>query len=70
VSPWRAYPTRALASMLVAQQFETLGWRLAPFDRNPEVAAFLGVLHDELRERRWLTQWLPATIDQPSAGAS
>jgi tetratricopeptide (TPR) repeat protein len=62
--------TRALGSMLVVQQLETLGHQLAPFERNTNVAAFIAVLHDELRERRWLARWLPADPDQSSTGAS
>ena len=61
--------TRALGSMLVVQQLESLSHRLAPFERNTDVAAFVAVLRDELRERRWLAQWLP-DVDQPGAGAS
>jgi transcriptional regulator with XRE-family HTH domain len=62
--------TRALGSMLVVKQFESLGHRLAPFAHHTDVTAFLAVLRDELRERRWLGQWLPTDTDQPRTGAS
>lgn len=62
--------TRALCSMLVVKQLEALGHRLAPFERNTDVAAFVAILRDELRERQWLVQWLPTDTDQPSTGSS
>ncbi len=61
--------TRALGSYLVVQQLEELDQLLAPYRRNPDVATFLDHLREELRERRWLTQWLPpAEPDPTSAG--
>jgi transcriptional regulator with XRE-family HTH domain len=58
--------TGALSSMLVLRQLEALSPRLAPFDRNAEVAAFLTVLQGELRERKRLL----ADLDQPRTGVS
>jgi hypothetical protein len=52
--------TRALGSYLVVQQLEELDRLLTPYRRNRDIAEFLGHLTEELRERRWLTQWLPA----------
>ncbi len=62
--------TRALASVLVVQQFEALDRRLIPYRDNTDVAVFLEVLREELRDRRWLTQWLPTDPDQPGTGSS
>ena len=52
--------TRALGSYLVVQQLEELDRLLSPYRRNRDVAGFLGHLAEELRERRWLAQWIPA----------
>lgn len=62
--------TRALGSALVVQQLEALAGRLAQHRDNTDVTALLEVLHDELRERRWITQWLPTESDQSSTEAS
>ena len=62
--------TRALGSVLVLQQLKALDRRLALHRDNTDVTAFLDVLRDELRERRWLTQWLPTEPDQTRTGAS
>lgn len=51
--------TRSLGSYLVVQQLEELERLLGPFRRNRDVAAFLDTLSVELRERRWLADWLP-----------
>jgi tetratricopeptide (TPR) repeat protein len=52
--------TRSLGSYLVVQQLDELERLLGPFRRNRDVAAFLDILSAELRERRWLANWLPA----------
>jgi transcriptional regulator with XRE-family HTH domain len=62
--------TRALGSILVVQQLETLGRRLAPFHRNTDVAAFVALLHAELHERRRLLQGPPPVTGQRSTEAS
>jgi hypothetical protein len=53
--------TRALGSYLVVQQLEQLNRLLAPYRRTRDVAHLLDHLEAELRERRWLAQWLPTT---------
>jgi len=52
--------TRTLGSYLVVQQLEELDRMLAPFAGDRDVAAFLECLRDELRQRRWLSQSVPA----------
>jgi hypothetical protein len=52
--------TRTLGSYLVVQQLEELDRLLSPYRRNREVSHFLGHLAEELRQRRWLAQWIPA----------
>jgi transcriptional regulator with XRE-family HTH domain len=58
--------TRALGSAVVMRQLEHVGRRLMPFLPNSDVAAFLEVLHGELRERRWLARWVPG--QEPASG--
>jgi len=53
--------TRMLSSYPVVRQLDELERLLVPYRTSREVRAFLEVLRDELRERRWLTQWLPPT---------
>jgi hypothetical protein len=52
--------TRTLGSYLVLQQLEELDRLLIPYRRSRDVADFLTHLAEELRERRWLAQWIPA----------
>jgi hypothetical protein len=52
--------TRTLGSYLVVQQLEELDRLFAPYQRSRDVTAFREQLRDELRERRWLAQWLPS----------
>jgi hypothetical protein len=61
--------TRALGSYIVVQQLEELDRLFAPYRRNRDVTMFLEVLRDELRERRWLSHWLPPDDADP-AGTS
>lgn len=58
--------TRALGSVLVAKQLEDLGHLFAPFKRNPDIAAFIEFLQDELRERLLS----PVGTDRSGTGAS
>jgi transcriptional regulator with XRE-family HTH domain len=64
--------TRALGSYLVVQQLEELDRLLAPYRRDRDIAEFLSHLGEELRERRWLSQWLPSMepSGQGQAGTS
>jgi ATP/maltotriose-dependent transcriptional regulator MalT len=62
--------TRTLSSYLVVRQFEDLQERFAPYERSREVAAFLDCLREELRERRWLADWLPSTDAHPNGPAA
>jgi len=52
--------TRGLGSYLVLQQLDRLTRLFRPHRRSSEVAVFLETLGGELRERRWLANWLPA----------
>jgi hypothetical protein len=60
--------TRALGSMIVLRQLEDLGRKLELHRHNTDVATFLEYLHQEVRERRWLTEWWPGA-DQVGATA-
>ena len=51
--------TRGLGSYLIVQQLEELARLLHPFRRSHDVSAFLDTLNAELRDRRWLADWLP-----------
>jgi len=54
--------TRALGSVVVFRQFESLGQRLAPYRHSPEVNDFLRCLRNELSARRWMTLQLRVGI--------
>lgn len=58
--------TRALGSYLVVQQLEELEQMLVPYARDRDVTAFLEHLRSELRDRRWLSQSLPAMEAGPA----
>jgi tetratricopeptide (TPR) repeat protein len=62
------YSTRVLGSTIVVRQLGDVSRRLAPYRRNTDVAAFVECLHQELRERQWLTQGLPGA-DQAGGAA-
>jgi hypothetical protein len=62
--------TRALGSSIVVQQFEELGRLLAPYRRNHDVTIFLEALRGELRERRWLSRWLPQQAEPAGTSAT
>lgn len=53
--------TRGLGSFLVVQHLERLRRSLGAHRAVPEVAAFLDVLTEELRERQWLAAWMPSS---------
>jgi transcriptional regulator with XRE-family HTH domain len=59
--------TRNLGSYLVVQQLEESARLLSPFRRSHDVAEFLDILNAELRERRWLADWLsPIDAGRPT----
>jgi hypothetical protein len=43
----------------VVEQLDELDRLLRPYRSNRDVADLLGHLAEEMRERRWLCQWLP-----------
>jgi hypothetical protein len=61
--------TQVLGSMIIIKQLRDLGRKLEAYRHSTDVAAFLECLHQELRERRWLIEWLP-DADRVSASAS
>lgn len=64
-----ATSTRALGSALVAARLAHLARQFTPYRASPQVRDFLQCLEDELRERRWMTEWLPAVADPTSTGS-